>query len=57
MEWLGPGLIFLSPPAAFGFAVHAWHWASDRWAAVLAIGLTGVELLMWVLLWLMSLVG
>ena len=57
MEWLDPGLIFASPSVAFGFAVHAWRRAADGWAVYLAAGLTGLELMAWVVLWLMPLVG
>lgn len=39
-----------SPPIAFGHALHAVRHASDRWAAVLAIALSGVEFVLWLVL-------
>jgi len=38
---------FASSPLAFGFAFHAWRRAADRWAAYLALVLSGAELLLW----------
>lgn len=38
------------PPAAFGFALHAVRRAADRWAAYVALVLSGLELLVWLVL-------
>lgn len=46
-----------SPPLAFGFAVHAARRAADRWAAHLAVVLTGLELCAWLVLWGSLVVG
>lgn len=40
-----------SPPLAFGFAVYAVRRAKDRWISSLALVLSGLELLAWLVLW------
>ena len=43
--------MFAAPPLAFGFAVHAVRRAADRWAAYIALVLSGLELILWLVLW------
>jgi hypothetical protein len=57
LEWLGPSLICAGPPLAFGFAVRARRRAADRWAAYLALALSGLELAAWLLLLVALAVG
>ena len=42
---LGPGIVTVSTPFAFGYSLHARSLASDRGFAYAALGLSSVELL------------
>ena len=42
--------MLFSPPLAFGFAVHSVRRAKDRWASYLAIVLSALELIAWLVL-------
>jgi hypothetical protein len=47
---LGPGMILIGSPLAFGYSLHARTSAPDRGFAYAALGLSAVELLAFLLL-------
>jgi hypothetical protein len=42
---LGPSMMFLATPLAFGYAVHAWRASGGAVGALAALALTGLETL------------
>lgn len=57
MQLLGLSLICTGPPVAFGFALRALHRASPRWMAFLAVVLSGLELIAWLLVLANQVIG
>lgn len=49
MTWLGPSLFFSTTPAVFGYGLHGVLRASDRVWTWVALGVAGVELILWCL--------
>jgi hypothetical protein len=47
--WLGPSLLALGAPLAFGLAVRAARVAADRWAVCLALAVATLEMAGWAL--------